>query len=197
MLQFESWKKLLVLFVVAIGVVYALPNMLSDKASEQSSLFPGQKINLGLDLQGGSHLLLLVDMDAVESERLNGITEMIRQEFRTSKIRFSDLQLSGKSVQISLRNADDSTAAMDIFTELGRGLAISNDGLNYSISFDEAGLIELRTQTVDQSIEIIRRRIDPDGTKEPIIQRQGKDRVLVQLPGLDDPEVIKIGRAHV
>ena len=191
MLQFESWKKLLVLFVVAIGVVYALPNMLSDKASEQSSLFPGQKINLGLDLQGGSHLLLLVDMDAVESERLNGITEMIRQEFRTSKIRFSDLQLSGKSVQISLRNADDSTAAMDIFTELGRGLAISNDGLNYSISFDEAGLIELRTQTVDQSIEIIRRRIDPDGTKEPIIQRQGKDRVLVQLPGLDDPEVIK------
>ena len=92
---------------------------------------------------------------------------------------------------MSLRRADDTNAAKLIFAELGRGLIITSEGQNYRISFDEAGLTEMRNQTVEQSMEIIRRRIDPDGTKEPIIQRQGKDRVLVQLPGVDDPETIK------
>lgn len=191
MLQFESWKKLLVLFVVALGIVYALPNLLPSGEESDSGLLPGQKINLGLDLQGGSHLLMLVDMEVVETERLNSLGETIRQEFRTEKIRFSDLKVENRSVSVSVRKADDVGAAEQIFDELGRGLITTNDSQSYQISFDEAGLIELRNQTVEQSMEIIRRRIDPDGTKEPIIQRQGKDRVLVQLPGVDDPETIK------
>ena len=189
--SFESWKKLLVLFVVALGIVYALPNLLPAGEESDSGLLPGQKINLGLDLQGGSHLLMLVDMEVVETERLNSLSETIRQEFRTEKIRFSDLKVENRAVSISVRKADDVGAAEQIFDELGRGLITTNDGQSYQISFDEAGLIELRNQTVEQSMEIIRRRIDPDGTKEPIIQRQGKDRVLVQLPGVDDPETIK------
>lgn len=191
MLQFESWKKLLVLFVVALGIVYALPNLLPSGEESDSGLLPGQKINLGLDLQGGSHLLMLVDMEVVETERLNSLGETIRQEFRTEKIRFSDLKVENRSVSVSVRKADDVGAAEQIFDELGRGLITTNDSQSYQISFDEAGLIELRNQTIEQSMEIIRRRIDPDGTKEPIIQRQGKDRVLVQLPGVDDPETIK------
>ncbi len=191
MLQFESWKKLLVLFVVALGIVYALPNLLPSGEESDSGLLPGQKINLGLDLQGGSHLLMLVDMGVVETERLNSLGETIRQEFRTEKIRFSDLKVENRSVSVSVRKADDVGAAEQIFDELGRGLITTNDSQSYQISFDEAGLIELRNQTIEQSMEIIRRRIDPDGTKEPVIQRQGKDRVLVQLPGVDDPETIK------
>ena len=191
MLQFESWKKLLVLFVVALGIVYALPNLLPSGEESDSGLLPGQKINLGLDLQGGSHLLMLVDMEVVETERLNSLGETIRQEFRTEKIRFSDLKVENRSVSVSVRKADDVGAAEQIFDELGRGLITTNDSQSYQISFDEAGLIELRNQTIEQSMEIIRRRIDPDGTKEPVIQRQGKDRVLVQLPGVDDPETIK------
>jgi preprotein translocase subunit SecD len=191
MLQFESWKKLLVLFVVALGIVYALPNLLPSGEESDSGLLPGQKINLGLDLQGGSHLLMLVDMEVVETERLNSLGETIRQEFRTEKIRFSDLKVENRSVSVSVRKTDDVGAAEQIFDELGRGLITTNDSKSYQISFDEAGLIELRNQTIEQSMEIIRRRIDPDGTKEPVIQRQGKDRVLVQLPGVDDPETIK------
>jgi preprotein translocase subunit SecD len=191
MLQFESWKKLLVLFVVALGIVYALPNLLPSGEESDSGLLPGQKINLGLDLQGGSHLLMLVNMEVVETERLNSLGETIRQEFRTEKIRFSDLKVANRSVSVSVRKADDVGAAEQIFDELGRGLITTNDSQSYQISFDEAGLIELRNQTIEQSMEIIRRRIDPDGTKEPVIQRQGKDRVLVQLPGVDDPETIK------
>ena len=191
MLQFESWKKLLVLFVIALGVVYALPNVLPSGENRDSGLLPGQQINLGLDLQGGSHLLMLVDMEVVETERLNSLGETIRQEFRNGKIRFSDLRVEDRTVSVSLRRADDTDAAKLIFAELGRGLIITSEGQNYRISFDEAGLTEMRNQTIEQSMEIIRRRIDPDGTKEPIIQRQGKDRVLVQLPGVDDPETIK------
>ena len=191
MLQFESWKKLLVLFVIALGIVYALPNLLPKDVESKSGLLPGQQINLGLDLQGGSHLLMLVDMEVVETERLNSLSETIRQEFRTEKIRFSDLKVEERTVSISVRKADDISAAELIFAELGRGLVTTSDGQSYQISFDEKGLTELRNQTVEQSMEIIRRRIDPDGTKEPIIQRQGKERVLVQLPGVDDPETIK------
>ena len=191
MLQFESWKKLLVLLVIALGVVYALPNLVPTADDNNSSFLPGQQINLGLDLQGGSHLLMLVDMDVVQTERLNSLSETIRQEFRTEKIRFNDLKIEDRMVSVSLRKAGDIGAAEEIFNELGRGLTTTNEGQSYQISFDETGLTELRNQTVEQSMEIIRRRIDPDGTKEPIIQRQGKDRVLVQLPGIDDPEVIK------
>lgn len=107
MLQFESWKKLLVLFVVALGIVYALPNLLPSGEESDSGLLPGQKINLGLDLQGGSHLLMLVDMEVVETERLNSLGETIRQEFRTEKIRFSDLKVENRSVSVSVRKADD------------------------------------------------------------------------------------------
>ncbi|MDB3891765.1 protein translocase subunit SecD [Alphaproteobacteria bacterium] len=191
MVQFETWKRVLVLFVMLVGVVFALPNVMSNDKDGAPSFLPGQPINLGLDLQGGSHLLMLVDMDVVLAERLSNITETIRQDFRTKKIRFSGLKISGEEVVITLRDAGDKEAAEQIFTDLGTGLRRIIDGATYRISYDEAGLAELQTRTLEQSIEIIRRRIDPDGTKEPIIQRQGKDRVLVQLPGVDDPEVIK------
>ena len=191
MVQFETWKRVLVLFVMLVGVVFALPNVMSNDKDGAPSFLPGQPINLGLDLQGGSHLLMLVDMDVVLAERLSNITETIRQDFRTKKIRFSGLKISGEEVVITLRDPGDKEAAEQIFTDLGTGLRRIIDGATYRISYDEAGLAELQTRTLEQSIEIIRRRIDPDGTKEPIIQRQGKDRVLVQLPGVDDPEVIK------
>ncbi|MDA7599609.1 protein translocase subunit SecD [Alphaproteobacteria bacterium] len=191
MVQFETWKRVLVLFVMLVGVVFALPNVMFNDKDGAPSFLPGQPINLGLDLQGGSHLLMLVDMDVVLAERLSNITETIRQDFRTKKIRFSGLKISGEEVVITLRDAGDKEAAEQIFTDLGTGLRRIIDGATYRISYDEAGLAELQTRTLEQSIEIIRRRIDPDGTKEPIIQRQGKDRVLVQLPGVDDPEVIK------
>ena len=154
-------------------------------------VLPGQKINLGLDLQGGSHLLLRVDMEVVARERLESVAETIRQEFRTSRIRFSGLDVEDGRVNVTLRDPADALTANEIFAEFGRSFEITDQSPAYSIAFNEAGLVELQTQTLEQSMEIIRRRIDPDGTKEPIIQRQGTERILVQLPGVDDPEEIK------
>jgi preprotein translocase subunit SecD len=191
MLQFEGWKKLVVILITVLGIVYAAPNLMSGDDEAGGGVLPGQKINLGLDLQGGSHLLLRVDMDVVAQERLDGVAETIRQEFRARKIRFSGLDVNDGLVSVRLRRTDDSAVAVQIFGDFGRDFEVVDDYPEYRIAFNEAGLLTLRTQTIDQSMEIIRRRIDPDGTKEPVIQRQGTDRILVQLPGVDDPEEIK------
>ena len=191
MLQFEGWKKLVVILITVLGIVYAAPNLMSGDDEAGGGVLPGQKINLGLDLQGGSHLLLRVDMDVVARERLDGVAETIRQEFRARKIRFSGLDVNDGAVSVRLRKTYDSAVAVQIFSDFGRDFEVVDDSPEYRIAFNEAGLLTLRTQTIDQSMEIIRRRIDPDGTKEPVIQRQGTDRILVQLPGVDDPEEIK------
>ena len=191
MLQFESWKKILVLLVTVLGIAYAAPNAIPGDGAEGSGFLPGQKINLGLDLQGGSHLLLRVDMDVVVNERLEGMAETVRLEFRQNNLRFSGLAVRDDAVNISIRKPEDDTAARAVFAEFGPAVSITADGAAFRLAFTEQGLIDLQSQTIEQSMEIIRRRIDPDGTKEPVIQRQGADRVLVQLPGVDDPEEIK------
>ena len=191
MLQFEGWKKILVILVTVLGIVYAAPNLLPGNDDAGGGFLPGQKINLGLDLQGGSHLLLRVDMDVVAQERLEGVAEAIRQEFRAKKIRFKGLDVVDDAVTVRLRSADDSASASEIFRDFAGDFDIVDDAPDYRIAFSEAGLITVRTQTIEQSMEIIRRRIDPDGTKEPVIQRQGMDRILIQLPGVDDPEEVK------
>ena len=191
MLQFESWKKILVLLVTVLGIAYAAPNTIPGDGAEGGGFLPGQKINLGLDLQGGSHLLLRVDMDVVVNERLEGMAETVRLEFRQNNLRFSGLAVRDGAVNISIRKPEDDTAARAVFAEFGPAVSITADGTAFRLAFTEQGLIDLQSQTIEQSMEIIRRRIDPDGTKEPVIQRQGADRVLVQLPGVDDPEEIK------
>ena len=178
MLQFEAWKKLVVILITVLGIVYAAPNLMPGNDDTGGGFLPGQKINLGLDLQGGSHLLLRVEMDVVAQERLEAIAEAIRQEFRAGKIRFSGLDVSDDEVRVQLRKADDSAAAKQIFADFSRDFDIVDDMPEYRIAFNEIGLTTLRTQTLEQSMEIIRRRIDPDGTKEPVIQRQGAERIL-------------------
>ena len=196
MLQFEGWKKTLVLFVILLGCAYAVPNLLTGNRGDQSSaglmrFLPGAAINLGLDLQGGSHLLLRADISAVREERLAGIAEQLRLSFRDEKIRFKKLKALPRAVTFTLRKKENETTLQNIFNELGREFEVINEDLSYTVSFSEAGLQLMTDNTVEQAIEIIRRRLDPDGTKEPIIQRQGRDRVLIQLPGVDDPERIK------
>ena len=191
MLQFQLWKKLLVVLVAVLGIIFALPNLIGGDDGTGSNFLPGKQINLGLDLQGGSHLLLRVDVGAVKQERLENLGETLRRDFRSEKIRFSGLAVANETVSLQIRNPDDVAKTQQIFTNLGNEYTVSNDGLTYHLAFNDAGLAAMQTRTVEQSIEIIRRRLDPEGTKEPVIQRQGLDRILVQLPGVDDPEAVK------
>ena len=190
MLQFEGWKKAIVAIICLLGIAYAAPNLLGER--QFARFLPGQSVNLGLDLQGGSHLLLQVDSEAVQTERLESIGESLRLDFRDKRVRFKSLKVEDLTLSFSLRDGDQATQRDAVLSNLNNvDLTIATNGNDTTIAFNEQGIINLQNSTVEQSIEIIRRRLDPDGTKEPIIQRQGASRVLVQLPGVDNPEEIK------
>ena len=131
-MQFESWKKILVLLVTVLGIAYAAPNAIPGDGAEGGGFLPGQKINLGLDLQGGSHLLLRVDMDVVVNERLEGMAETVRLEFRQNNLRFSGLAVRDGAVNISIRKPEDDTAARAVFAEIGPAVSISAEGLPFA-----------------------------------------------------------------
>ncbi len=195
MIHITRWKKMAVLFVCILGLLYTLPNLLGSSARDYlnglPSILPNKTVNLGLDLQGGSHLLLEVELDAVIKERSEALVDGLRPELRESRIGYRRLNDMPNGVRIQLRDAADADAVAKIVRDIDDALAVNINGDTVEGIFTEDALVEIRNLTINQSIEIVRRRIDETGTREPVIQRQGDDRILVQLPGLDDPARIK------
>lgn len=206
MLRFAPWKLAVIGLVCLFGLVFAAPNLLTrEEAAELPGWLPSQKINLGLDLRGGSYLLLEIDTDAVVEERLQNLLESARAVLREDRIGYTKLAVEGGQVVIQLRNPEQMQVArekLDGLAEPVGGAMLGGGRSDVVIESDEAGgqvrmslteeSIQTRVQNaVGQSIEIVRRRLDETGVVEPTIQRQGADRVLVQLPGIDDPQRIK------
>lgn len=190
MIVFEKWKITLITIVVLASAILASPNIISGDGNKAPLGL--SQINLGLDLQGGSYLLLKVELDDVIEERLSNSIEAIRSEMRSSKIGVKNLNSDQTSLSFDLRNENDRSKALEILNQIiGNDLEITNTGSGFSASYSELGLEEISRLTVEQAIEIVRNRIDETGTKEPIIQRQGTDRILIQLPGVDNPEDVK------
>ena len=206
MLDFPRWKIILVVAICLTGLVFALPNLLSrDTAESLPKWLPNQQINLGLDLQGGSHLLLEVETAAVVRERLLDMVQATRSVLRTERIGYTGLGVQRQSVVLRVREPEDQARALEILRELAtpiqpglfggggsRDIEVegSDDGL-ITIRLTEQAIADRKQSAVSQSIEIVRRRVDETGTREPTIQRQGAERILVQLPGVDDPDRIK------
>ena len=199
MLHVEKWKIVLTALLCVLGVAYAMPNMLSAErqawlAETVPSWMPNKTISLGLDLRGGSHLLLEVDIKPVLVERMEGMVESIRRDLRKEKIAYVDMGAKRDGISFRLREpVQDRDAAYKLARQLDNraDVTIDNDTGQVEITLDERALEEIKAQIVNHSIEIVRRRVDETGTKEPIIQRQGSDRIVLQLPGVDDPERIK------
>ena len=192
MVYFARWKVITVLAIVALGFLFASPNLLNERTAEGlPSFLPHKQVNLGLDLQGGSHLLLQVGVNAVVRERLNAMVDAVRIALRQKRIRYTGLGARGNGVSVGIRSASQLAQAQSVLTNVEQGTDISIDGNRISITLGKEALAEIRRSAVEQSIEIVRRRIDETGTKEPTIQRQGNDRILLQLPGVDDPERVK------
>ena len=151
---------------------------------------PNKQISLGLDLQGGSHLLLEVEVDVVIRERLEALVDTVRSALRKERIRYRGLGIEGLAVAVAV--TDDGDKALGLVRGLDPDTAASlGEGGRIRLALTEKAVRERRLSAVEQSIEIVRRRIDETGVREPTIQRQGDDRILVQLPGIDDPERIK------
>jgi len=193
MLYFPKWLVTVILAVCALGVLLALPNAFSEETlAKLPSWLPHQGINLGLDLRGGSHLLLEVDMSAVTRERLDNVVDGLRTELRSAHIGYTGLETANDQVRLTLTDPTQANAAREAARKTDSELDTNIDAQGHvTLTFNAAALQARERSAVDQSIEIVRRRIDETGTKEPTIQREGEDRILVQLPGVADPEHVK------
>lgn len=196
MLDFSLWKRVLIFGALLLGIVYAAPNVLpygfSDSASGLARFIPGRQLNLGLDLQGGAHLLLEVESAAIYTERLQTLSEDVRTVLRDKRIRFRNLRVDSESVTFTLRSADDVEVLVLALPRLQEGIVVERvDELGFRLSYPPALLADLQDNAVERSLEIIRRRVDEFGTREPLIQRQGQNRIIVQVAGAKDPERLK------
>ncbi|MBL8834595.1 MAG: protein translocase subunit SecD [Alphaproteobacteria bacterium] len=194
MLQIPRWRVIVVALVCLIGAIYAVPSFLSrDFADSLPRWAPRQQVTLGLDLQGGSHLLLEVDFQAVIRDRIRNIEDGIRASMRQARIAISPPQADGTSgVTVRIRDPAQLEAARNALRDLDRtAQLVSGPDQTIALRFNEQALLEERRRAVSQSVEIVRRRIDETGARDPTIQVQGQDRILVQLPGVRDPERIK------
>ncbi|MCB1386137.1 MAG: protein translocase subunit SecDF [Nitratireductor sp.] len=207
MLYFSRWSTIAILLTVVAGLFLALPNLVSRETLDAlPDWLPKDQMTLGLDLQGGSHLLMQVDRQAMIAERQKALEDDARRILREERIGYRFAKVQGQAgLDIRLRNPDQRELTLEKLEPL---TAPVNSGIfgqgtirEVDLAEPEAGLIRLTingdgvnnamSTAVTQSIEVIRRRIDELGTTEPLVQRQGDDRILVQVPGLDDPARLK------
>lgn len=196
MFGYSKVKSWVVIVTMAIGIVFALPNFLPKSVYEKTpadmqSWF--KPITLGLDLQGGSYLLMEVDTDDLVKEKLTGLADLTRSALREEKVRFSGLKVEGDQMVLKVLNAADLTTVRETIRKQDSAvpLKIDTEGTNVTVSYTDEALTIMKRQAVEQSLEIVRKRIDELGTKEPQIQQQGADRIVIQLPGVQDPSEIK------
>ena len=203
MLYFTRWRVVAILCTVFAVVIFAVPNFLPKSVVESWPSWAQRHIVLGLDLQGGSHILLEVDTKAVRKEMLETLRDDVRRVLREARIGYTGLVVRGNSVEVRIREGQNAGQAGEKLRTLSQPLGgilsatghrtvdITNDGSLYKLTLTEPAIVERVRQAVDQSIEIISRRINQLGTVEPLIQREGTDRILVQVPGLQDPTRLK------
>lgn len=192
MVYFSKWKIILVLAVVALGFVFATPNVMEKSTAESiPTWLPHKQVNLGLDLQGGSHLLLEVETDVVIKEQLESIVDGVRVSLRRDRIRYTGLGVRGLGVGVTVRDPADLEKAVQLIRDIDNGIEVDTQGNRIILNLSDDAVTERRNNALAQSIEIVRRRVDETGTREPTIQRQGSSRILLQLPGVEDPERVK------
>ena len=207
MLYFPSWLRWSVGFIVVWGICYASPNILVGDRFDRffasmPELLPHNRIGLGLDLQGGVHLVLEADLAQVVGNRMENMVEDVREILRQERIgyrglgllRFTEDRMDEKGVTFQLVRTEDSAKLSGIFADLRADrmdLQISEDGRNVRLLLLPDRQLEMENMALEQTMEVVRRRIDALGTRETVVQRQGRDRILLELPGVDDPEYVK------
>ena len=200
MIQLRTWKVVLVLLAAVFGLVFTLPNALPTSVTDHMPALLSKRLNLGLDLQGGSYLLLEVDTDSLHKEQLTNLTEDVRRTLTDGSIGFTGLGVAGDTVRVRLNNQGQVGAATSLLrSKLVQASAQGVRDLNVDAGPDQSVVLsypaatwrELSASAVQQSIEVVRRRIDSLGTREPTIIRQGLNRIQIEAPGESDPEKLK------
>src|SRR5712675_1170829 len=203
MLYFTRWKALTIILTALVVCLCAVPNFFPEAQVKTWPAWAQRRLVLGLDLQGGSYLLLEVDSNYVKKEKLDQIRDDVRRALRDAKIGYTGLATKPDSVEVRVKDTDLQNALTklrELSQPLG-GLLGSSGQRSLDVSDAGGGLIRLTVppaaiterirQSVEQSIQLVERRVNELGTVEPLIQRQGTDRILVQVPGLQDPTRLK------
>ncbi len=196
MLHFPRWKQITVWAICLIALLFALPNLLDQKTLDSMPDFlPKEKMNLGLDLRGGSYLLLEVDFETYLKEQLASTVDDVRERMRGGKaedrIGYVGLKVQDGAVTFRVRETADIDAAEERLADLRSAMTIDQEDVRFTLRYRDQEITQMQRDVVDQSIEIVRKRVDETGTREPIIQRQGDLRIILQVPGLQDPEYLK------
>jgi preprotein translocase subunit SecD len=204
MLYFTRWKALAIILTALVVCLCAVPNFFPEATVKSWPAWAQRRLVLGLDLQGGSYLLLEVDSNYVKKEKLEQIRDDVRRILRDAKIGYTGLAVRNEAVEVRISKESDGPNALAKLRELSqplggllgssgqRSLELSDAGGGLiRITVPQAAITERIRQTIEQSIQIVERRVNQLGTVEPVIQRQGQDRILVQVPGLQDPSRLK------
>ena len=195
MLVVSKFRVITTLLICFLGLVFALPSLVSQATYDKLPSFLQHTVNLGLELRGGSHIQLEVDLETVQKERQESIIDEARKQLRKQNIKYSKIYLqnvNGEScISIVLKDETDVSNVKKILYKIEKELNVSINGQNVVATISQAFMDEFAKRIVGESIEVIRHRIDESGTKEPTILRQGRDRIVVQLPGVEDPAEVK------
>ena len=198
MLYFSKLKLVIIYFIIIFLSLFAFINFVDN----EDNFLLSKKVNLGLDLQGGSYLLLEVDSRPVVNRKLQQKLLNIRKYLKTNKIKYKNLKLKNESINFLINNEDiekfeksflDKNNSINVYYNRTRTYEMDYyiENNKVKIEYSKIGLFEIKSSVLNQSLEIVRRRIDETGTKEPTIIRRGSERILIELPGLDDPNRIK------
>ncbi len=200
MLDFPRWKQLLYWLIAAVAIAAALPSLTSVAGVAWPSFLPAPRVNLGLDLAGGSDLLLEANPDQVGVQRLEGMEESVRTKLKLGAIRTGDISNQNGSLSFMVDDPRQVDAVRDAILPLTNGAGSTGkrdwdinvvDTSRFVLTPTKEGIDQAIANAMDTATEVVRKRIDSLGTREPTIIRQGANRIVVQVPGLKDPTALK------
>jgi preprotein translocase subunit SecD len=193
MLNLPRWQTIVIAGITLLSALFALPNLLPAVVLDHlPGWYAQSRINLGLDLRGGAHFLLEADLRSVLNERLTNLSDSVRAELRKQQVPFKDVNVeAGRALVVTLRDEASRPKALEAIRNVDPTLAVSGDGDTIRLAYSDQELFKKKREVIDQSIEILRRRVDETGTLEPTIVRQGDERILLQVPGIKDTTDLK------
>jgi preprotein translocase subunit SecD len=204
MLYFTRWKALAIILTALIVCLFAVPNFFPQERVKTWPAWAQRHIVLGLDLQGGSYLLLEVDANYVKKEKLDQVRDEVRRVLRDAKVAYTGLAVRNDAVEVRISRESDVATALPKLRDMSQPIGgllggsgqrdlevVDAGGGVIRLTIPQAAMLDRMRKTIEQSIQIVEKRVNELGTVEPIIQRQGTDRILVQVPGLQDPTHLK------
>ena len=196
MFGYPKWRAWAVIIVSVLGIFFSIPNFMSQEYYKANVPAKMQKwwhpMTLGLDLQGGSNLLLEIQVEELINERLSSLADSARSALRENKIKYSGLKVQNGQLHVKILDVSNLINAQNVITKLEtEKMDVEHEDNELVITYSDIALDKIKADAASQAIDIVRRRIDDLGTKEPSIQRQGSDRIAIQLPGVQNPAEIK------